>query len=590
MPPVRARVLLVLFFILGGVAIYFLVDRTIAERDKFLSSRYTNRAVTELMERMIEENVFKIENGKIILDEKALTEKHLGGKIEKKVKESLPFLYVKAGRINFDTMAISIASHSFNKEESALRGRFLDRNGVVLAEGTVSPNEKLSKQKRQYTYGPEFYPVIGHSNFIYGKRNLEKEMDEYLSGKNHSPVYRRTSDFPVEVGDDIVLTIDSRIQRLAYHLMKDKRGAVVVLDVKTGEILGAVSTPSFDPNVKEWDKWRETFKDNDERPYENRAFSVCYPPGSTFKTVVGSAWIEEDNSEKAYEITCSGKRNKLNISDVHPHGRVAFNKAFLDSCNQFFGDIGVMLGQKLLDYANKFGFNRDVNLIPQMKNHQFRVEKSLAFSWHDYENGIQEIRTYKSIDFRRNPKIVAQGAIGQNLVGATPLQMALIASTIANKGVLLNPYIIKEIRTGNGKKVLLSSKPVELGRAIKDKTAEILKGLMVDVMERGTGKNVKKIYFENGKYTTYPGSKSNATVPVAGKTGTAEVGDKNGDGVIEPKEKPHSWFIGFAPAHNPKVAIAVVVENQGFGSLTAAPIAMDVMAEPLNQSIKDKIL
>lgn len=108
---------------------------------------------------------------------------------------------------------------------------------------------------------------------------------------------------------------------------------------------------------------------------------------------------------------------------------------------------------------------------------------------------------------------------------------------------------------------------------------------MEEVMEKGTGKEVKKIYFEDRKYTTSPTNKGLKPIPVAGKTGTAEVGNKNGNGTIDPDEKPHSWFIGFAPANNPKVAIAVIAENQGFGSLTAAPIAMDVLAEALNQSL-----
>ena len=203
-----------------------------------------------------------------------------------------------------------------------------------------------------------------------------------------------------------------------------------------------------------------------------------------------------------------------------------------------------------------------------MKNHQFRVERSLAFSWRDYENGSRATKAYRSIDFRRNPKIVAQGAIGQNLIEATPLQMSLVALTIANKGVLLNPYLVKEIKTGDGKKTLFSSKPLELGRAIKESTAERLRKLMVDVMERGTGRGVKKTHFPTS---------------IAGKTGTAEIGDKNGNGTIDPEEKPHSWFIGFAPADNPKVAIAVIAENQGFGSLTAAPIAVEVLSEALNR-------
>ena len=490
------------------------------------------------------------------------------------------------GRVNFDWMAVSIGSHTLFDDGKVLRGKFLDRNKVVLGKSIYRNNRTVSNQERFYTQGPGFYPVIGYWNFIYGKNNLEKEMDEYLRGNHHFPVYSRLpgSRDKVEIGDDVVLTLDSKIQRVAYNLMRNRRGAVVVLKVQTGEILAAVSAPSFDPNKTERNYWREAFADHKGKPYENRAFSVLYPPGSTFKTVVASAWLEEDRKEELQEIVCTGEKNKYNISDIHAHGKVNLDKAFTDSCNLFFSEIGVMLGPKLLDYAERFGFNQDLNLIPQIKRHDDKAEKSLAFSWYDYSSDQPEVRTYTEDDFKKNPKIVAQGAIGQNLIVATPLQMALVSLTIANEGKVLNPYLIKEITRGDGKKVIFSSHPVEMGRAIKKSTAMKLATLMKKVMEKGTGKHVKKLSCQNGTFFTVRPGKTARLIPIAGKTGTAEVGDKNGNGNRDPDEKPHSWFIGFAPADNPQVSIAVIVENQGFGSMAAAPIAMDVLAEALNQT------
>jgi len=159
--------------------------------------------------------------------------------------------------------------------------------------------------------------------------------------------------------------------------------------------------------------------------------------------------------------------------------------------------------------------------------------------------------------------------------------MALIASTVANRGVLLNPYMVKEIRTGDGEKAVFSARPVKMERVMKRKTANKLREFMVDVMEIGTGKNVKKIYLDEGRFTTARNSENRKEIKIAGKTGTAQVGDRNGNGETDPDDRPHSWFIGFAPADDPKVAVAVIAENQGYGSLTAAPIGVEVMAAAL---------
>jgi penicillin-binding protein A len=168
-------------------------------------------------------------------------------------------------------------------------------------------------------------------------------------------------------------------------------------------------------------------------------------------------------------------------------------------------------------------------------------------------------------------------------VSATPLQMALVAAAVGSRGVMLAPRIVKRITTGRGKELIYTGVPLEVGRAVSEETAARITSLMEEVMQSGTGRAVKKIYFEDGRFTTSPANANGSAVSVAGKTGTAEVGDRNSNGTIDPDEKPHSWFIGFAPAREPRVAIAVIAENQGFGSLTAAPIAMDVLAEALNQ-------
>lgn len=575
----RTKIVFFLILVCFLMSAYFLFDRMISGREEILHTPYTDKAFIALMEKLIAAGVFTQEEGKIRLDENALNAQGLSEKKIVRVKKYMPYLYVKDGKISFENQSVRVVNRAALMDETVIRGKFLDRQGVVLANSVFQQTGRT--YTREYIDGPVYYPVIGHWNLVFGKRNLEKVMDDYLTGGLHLPVYS-DSDSPfkrMKLGDDVILTIDSGTQKRAYELMKDKKGAVVVLDVETGEILTAVSTPSFDPNTQERSTWREAFKGSKERPCENRAFSTLYPPGSTFKTVVASAWLENEAGIDDYQVNCTGRKNKYGISDIHVHGQENLVDAYADSCNVFFSEIGVQLGHSLLDYSRKFGFNKEINLLPRIKDHSYASATSFAFLW---ENGIDG-KEFSPIDFKRNPKLLAQVSIGQNLVSATPLQMAIVASTIANKGVMLNPYIIKEIRRGDGKKILFSAKPVEIQRAIDKKTAERIKDMMVFVMEKGTGKDVRKIYFEKGKYTTAPGNRKAKDMLVAGKTGTAEIGDKNVNGKIDPDEKPHSWFIGFAPADNPKVAIAVIAENQGFGSLTAAPIAVEVLAEALNK-------
>ena len=608
------------FAILGVIALYFLLDRMILKRQEISLTHYTDQKFIALMDRLISENVFKEVDDQIVIDEQVLKRQVLNRNTEERVRKNTSYLYVKNDKIYFDKQSVSIARMRNTGNIVTLRGMFLDRNGAVLVRSVL--DEKRWSVRREYLLGPEFYPITGHDSMVYGRRNLEKHLSSYLEGSAHEPVYKSTQDpfRKLKIGDNIRLTIDSKLQKSTYETMKGLKGAVVVLNVETGEILAAVSTPSFDPNTKSGDAWRRANSDDVQKPYENRAFSILYPPGSTFKTVVAAAWLEhlaKNKEGNSTVIVCNGQKNRFGISDIHVHGKLGFDAAFAVSCNHFFSEIGVELGEEIKSMADQFGFNKKINLIPQIKEDKYVPEMSMAFAWRDNQtmqssaSAIEKsdtLKTYKSIDFKRNPKIVAQGAIGQNLIMATPLQMATVAATIANRGMMMNPYLVKEIKDGNGKQ-LIASNPVKMGKIVQQNDAGTIARLMEQVMINGTGKDVKKLYWENGQYSTSTSEqtsliKSNGSggndsykkdtdkinkrmnrkeIRVAGKTGTAEVGDRNNSGSIDPDEKPHSWFIGFAPVDKPKIAIAVIAENQGFGSLTAAPIAVDVLAEALNR-------
>jgi peptidoglycan glycosyltransferase len=580
----RHYVLILLFAILGCVVGYFMYDRMVLRKHEILQTRYTDTRFVSLMENLISGGIFNSENGRIVVNEQALAGRRLDKKTEERVRASVALLSAKDSSIIFERRQASIVNNLPTMDATIIRGSLVDRNGAILAKTFF--NDKTNDQRREYPLGPAIYPLLGHTHPVFGKRGMEKVLDGFLTGQTHKPVFavRPEPLKTIELGDNVTLTIESRLQKYAYEVMGEKKGAVVVLDVRTGEILAAVSTPSFDPATRDQTAWRLVEADKENRPWENRAFDALYPPGSTFKTVVASTWLDSGHGENSYQTYCKGSKNKYGISDIHRHGEVTLDSAFVKSCNVFFSEIGVQLGEEIKAKAEQFGFNKPINLFSQDNSINLTAETSLAFSWSEMEGEgkTHKLKSFNTIDFRRNPRIVAQGSIGQNLVVATPLQMAVVASTIANEGEATNPFMVKQIRTGDGKKIVFQGQPVSTGRPVTPATAQRLAKLMGDVMETGTGKNVSVVCFEEGKYVTKPRTSCKAPVRIAGKTGTAEVGDRNGNGVIDTDEKPHSWFIGFAPANHPRFAIAVIAENQGLGALTAAPIAAQVLAEAMN--------
>lgn len=422
------------------------------------------------------------------------------------------------------------------KRNSILRGTIYDRNMTAL---TKSKKISTLNQERTYTKGSAFAHVLGYVNPRYGITGLEKQYDSTLLGEDAmdlSKVVQFVTEKKDEVGYSIRTTLDSKIQKKAYSLLGNNKGAVVAIEPQTGEILAMVSTPSFDPNnlEKNW----QNLNTNKDIPLYNRAILGMYPPGSTFKVVTAVSALENlpGITERRFDddgvLVFNAKESLKNYAG-HSYGNINLKQAFYKSSNVVFGTLGMELGNEALKTtAEKFYFN---NTIP---SNDFVAKNSRFPSLESYEKGN-----------------MAQSAIGQGEVLATPIEMALVAASIANDGVIMKPLIVKEILKPTGQSIK-KIKAEELQRVTSIENAKIIKEYMRATVTEGTG-----------------GAAALESVEVCGKTGTADTGREG--------EKPHSWFIGFAPYDNPKIAIAVIVENGGTGGGIAAEIAGQVIKTAL---------
>jgi peptidoglycan glycosyltransferase len=444
-------------------------------------------------------------------------------------------------------------------EYSRERGKIISNDGKQLL-ATVTPTNDRLKFQRQYPLGPAFAPVTGFYSVRYGARALERSEDEILNGSDDRLFVRRLSDLITgrdPRGGNVQTTIDSRVQQAAYDAMvnpgtgQSYTGAVVALRPQTGEILAMVSTPSYDPNPLSSHNsegiqktWNRLLKDPD-KPLENRAVTTLYPPGSTFKIVTAAAALSSGKYTPDTEIpgppfirlpkstaTLPNLDGKT-CDDGTPTLRVALEQ----SCNTVFARIGMDLGDDALrQQAEGFGFNSS-HKVP------------LLASESGFPSDMDGAQT-------------AQSSIGQFSVTSTVLQDAMVAAGVANDGKVMKPYLIEEVRSPDFS-VLEESKPEVYREAVSQDVAQQLTEMLVSVVDRGTGENAK---IDN--------------VSVAGKTGTAQ--HRKG-------AKPHAWFTAFAPAEDPQVAVAVVIEDGAenrseiSGGRLAAPIAKAVMEAVLNK-------
>ena len=457
------------------------------------------------------------------------------------------------------------------RQDNAIQrvAQFTVRRGLIYAsDGTLLAGRRAVKTKGQTFYFRRYLPgdlasqLVGYSTQSRSRAGLERSMNPYLTASNShlNTVVRRTLDSlkgTTVTGNNLVLTIKPKAQRIALQALDGNCGAAVALEPSTGRVLVLASAPTYDPSLVEGRFGQIARRAQGARcaspsPLVNRATAGLYTPGSTFKVVTAAAALDSGEfkadstfDDKGYCIEYGKKvSNFADQSGPEVFGHVDFTTALEHSINAVFCEIGKKLGPlKLLDYAKKFGFYKDPPLETPSAE---RVPSGL------FDHG----KLFRPHD----PNQVDPGrfAFGQERLQVTPLQMAMVVAGIANGGVVMKPYSIEKI-TSPGGGTVFRTHPHKLSRAISPQTAATLTQMMEKVVQSGTGTAAQ-----------IPG------IPVAGKTGTAETGVNHVN---------TTSFIAFAPANAPKVAVAVYLENQhGVGGHTAAPIAKRIIEALLRGS------
>ena len=443
-----------------------------------------------------------------------------------------------------------------DEEFSRERGPILVRGREIARS---EPSDDEYEYQRAYTQTKLYAHITGFYSYLYGATDVEATANSVLSGSDERLFVNRVVDLvgsQQPSGGSVQLTIDPEAQQAALagleDLEGDPRGAVVALDPSTGAVLAMVSQPTYNPNelaTHDLDRAEAAYKELNQSQEErllDRSRENIYFPGSTFKLVTAAAALESGEFRPDSQVptgptlqlpqTDNVLTNDVDTCDAQSQGTLTF--ALANSCNVSFGAVGLELGNDaLLEQAEAFGFNDpsymdDLRMVPS---------------------------TYP--DDAEGP-FVAFNAIGQFDVAATPLQMAMVSAGIANDGDVMKPYVIDEIRSPD-LDVLERTDPEELNEAVSSETAEQLTQMMVTTVDQGTADEA-----------------AIEGIEVAAKTGTAERSETL---------PPYAWFVSFAPADDPQVAVAVFVENADVprsaisGGGLAGPIAQRVMQAVIDQ-------
>jgi cell division protein FtsI/penicillin-binding protein 2 len=434
------------------------------------------------------------------------------------------------------------------RRNEVLRGTIYDRNKNPL---TASARVDALTQKRTYTNGDLYVHALGYVDPRYGLTGLEENYDSELTTYNkfENNILSLTKDFSfdklktmfqnrkeddVKIGNGVITTLDPTLQKIAYDALGDSKGAVVALNPKTGEVLAMVSKPTYNPNDLENSMKAANAGAAENSPLINRAISGLYPPGSTFKTITLSSALENMPGVTSRTFDDTGKivfndKQSLSNDNGEVNGEIDLKDAFRLSSNFVFGTLAMELGNdKLKTTAEKYGFNSTI------ESEGFKITQSKFPKLSKAEIGS-----------------IAQSGIGQGSDLATPMQMALVASTIANDGNMMEPRLVNQVIDKDGN-VVKTIQPKAEKQVISSANAAIIKDYMKNLVD-------SKI---DSAWGFFEGTDA------AGKTGTADYNLANGESA-----KPHSWFIAFAPASNPQIAVAVIVENGGYGASVAAPVA-----------------
>jgi penicillin-binding protein 2 len=423
--------------------------------------------------------------------------------------------------------------------------------------GEITRNQLKARGDKGYTMGDEV-----------GQFGMEKELEPYLRGRNGGQqvevdalgrrvgVLYEVEDVP---GYSVFLTLNRDLQETAARALEGKEGSIVVLDVNSGAVRALVSAPAFDPNIfargiaaKEW---RAVLTDP-LRPLNNRAVQGQYPPGSTFKIVLSIAALEEglirpDDTISDPGFLVVGNRA---FRDWRPkgHGSVNLHKAIVESCDVYFYQVGQKLGVDLIaKYSRLFGLGEKTGIAID-----------------DEKGGLIPDTQWKMKRFRQPwyPGETPSVAIGQGYVTVTPLQMANLTAAVANGGTLFRPWYIQRVESLEGEIVREYGPEKIRSIPLKESTLERVHRGLRDVVHSPGG--------------TASSSRS-AVVEIAGKTGTAQVAEMRGATVksenLAYMIRDHAWFVAYAPADKPEIAVVVLVEHGGHGGSAAAPLAKQVI-------------
>lgn len=459
-------------------------------------------------------------------------------------------MYVRSGELTADPQNRRVINAAFSRE----------RGAILVGKDPVArsvPSDDSYDFQRTYPQPFKYAPLTGYFSY-YSQTGIERSQNDVLSGDDSRLFVTRLVDMLSNTdpqGGNVQLTIDPDAQTAAFEglraLGEDVQGAVVAIEPTTGKILALVSNPTYDPNTMashDFSAVSETYSallEDEAEPLINRGISTTLPPGSTFKLVTAAAAIESGDYD-AQSMVPGGTSFQLpqSTTKVGNEGgsncggnRITLTQALQVSCNVTFMSLADELGiDAMTEQAEKFGFN--------------------ATSLEDLPG---QARSLYPPDM--DPPQTALSGIGQASVTATPLQMAMVSAGIANDGVVMRPYVVDEVRAPN-LSLLDKTSESELSEAVSPSTAEELTEMMVATVDDGTA-----------YAAAIPG------VRVAGKTGTAESTDTR---------PPYAWFTSFAPADDPKVAVAVLVQSSDTapgdiaGGRLGGPIAKAVMEAVLN--------
>ena len=483
----------------------------------------------------------------------AFVQKKLGGKggklVPRKIKDRMTLrdaVLIESHRLDLPGVMVQVESQR-NYPGGVIASHLLGYVGEISAE-------QLEK--------PDFADL--HQGSVVGQYGVEKSFDRYVRGQAGAKSvevdahgHEKKADIieKPQAGNDLYLTIDVRLQKLAEDLLGREYGAIVALDPNSGDILAMASRPAFDPNVLSREltpkQWVEIVQDEG-RPLNNRASQGQYPPGSTFKIPMAVAALETKTMSPSSTVLCNGEYQFGNrvFRDwkAAGHGAVNLHTALVHSCDVYFYTVGQRMG---IDVMAEFG-------------KEFGLGSSTGIELPSERAGIMPSTAWKQKAKKEPwyPGETISAAIGQGYVTVTPLQMASLMGTVANDGVSYRPRLVQAVMdrmTGN-----LQELPVVPRGTInaKPESFRIIKDAMADVVKVGTATRAKS-----------------SLVTIGGKTGTAQVAALRvgPEESIPKKFRDHAWFIAFAPVESPKIAVAVLVEHMGHGGAAAAPLAKEII-------------